>query len=453
MTIAFRGGSGLDQIEFTNQNSRDLTYPSGVVAGDYGQIGVSWYNDQGTKPTATGCTELAPITLSSGNFLTVLERTFAGSVSGNFAVTMVGATSGYGNASLMVFSGSSLTRDGAHSSQVNASSTSCTGPGITTSSANEMLIGWFGANDATTVSAGGSGMTLGTDAENVGANSENGFYQAIASAGATGTRTVTLGTARPNGAIMSAIKEGGGAGPAGDASQTVGNITQSAAGSVTVSGDASQTAGNITQSATGSITVTGDATQTVDDATQVADGVAASGSPVAGDASQTVGGIAQVAAGSGGWTVGVTWTDIAGEDQYRLKWGTASGVYDFIVDLPADTTSYDIGGLQAGTTYYVRVWGLTLGIENTPSDELSFVVGQPIGDAPQTVAPVTQVADGSVTVTGDASQTVGDVTQSADGNASQPPFEIAPGAMARNRRFSAARAWRIRQETARRLFN
>lgn len=211
MSITFRGGSGVDQVEFTNELSDVLTYPAGIQSGDYGQVGVSWYNDQGNKPTASGWTELLSVQISGGiNQLTVLERTMVGTESGSLTIAFPGgSTNCYANAGLMVFAGTGLSKDGAAASQANASSTAATAPSRTAAGSNETLLCWFGASDTSTTAVGASGMTKGTDCQNNTSNACDGFYQSIAAAGATGTRTITLGTARLNAGISTLLKEGG----------------------------------------------------------------------------------------------------------------------------------------------------------------------------------------------------------------------------------------------------
>lgn len=348
----------------------------------------------------------------------------------------------------------------------------------------------------------------------------NGFAMGWATGVAAGSRTAGLAfNAGDTWAMQAyAFKEAAGGSPVtGDAAITLGGVTLSATGNPEITGAASPTLGNVTLSADGTVVgggVTGDAAITLGNAT-----LSATGSlTIEGDASSTLGNVTTSATGSAGWTVPVGITDITGEDGYRLKWGTTSGVYTTGTspDLPANTASYDIGGLQAGTTYYVVCYGLVGGVEQDPSNELVFIVGQPIGDAAIPLGNVTVSADGTVTqpsgnigdaaitlgvmtlsasgsleVVGNATPTLSSVGLSAGGTVSQPGATVgdatpalgdvtvsaagslevvgnanvtlgnvvilteqsdtAPGA--RNARFMHARAWRMRQEVARKLFN
>jgi hypothetical protein len=70
----------------------------------------------------------------------------------------------------------------------------------------------------------------------------------------------------------------------------------------------------------------------------------------------------------------IEWDDIVGEDGYRVKWGTTmGGAYPNSADVAADAVSHYVTGLTAGVTYYAIVMGLLSGVEQTPSDEISFV--------------------------------------------------------------------------------
>ena len=78
---------------------------------------------------------------------------------------------------------------------------------------------------------------------------------------------------------------------------------------------------------------------------------------------------AQTGTLSARWQATVGWTDIVGEDGYRVKWGTAPDTYTASADLAADTTSYTITGLLFNTTYYTRTYGLLSGVEQGGSIE------------------------------------------------------------------------------------
>ncbi len=69
------------------------------------------------------------------------------------------------------------------------------------------------------------------------------------------------------------------------------------------------------------------------------------------------------------WQAQYSWDDITGEDGYRVKWGTSSGVYTSSADVAANVTSYLVTGLAWGTVYYARVYPLLGGVEQDPSVE------------------------------------------------------------------------------------
>lgn len=70
----------------------------------------------------------------------------------------------------------------------------------------------------------------------------------------------------------------------------------------------------------------------------------------------------------------IEWSDISGEDGYRVKWGTTQGgPYPNSADVAANATSYYVTGLTAGVVNYAIVMGLLAGVEQDPSAEISFV--------------------------------------------------------------------------------
>lgn len=243
--------------------------------------------------------------------------------------------------------------------------------GNTTPAIDGCLIYGYTQNDSgSTLAAAGTGYTSATSNATSASRSE---YKVQTTAAATAaTFTVAANESHITGVMAFTPATSG---VTADFTTTLGSIGLSAdasVGSVGVSGDATITIGAFTLSATASVSMSA-------------------------DASITLGSFSIDSTASAGWTVPVSWTDIAGEDGYRIKWGTASGVYTLSADVPANATAYDIGGLQAGTTYYSRVYGLAAGVEGTPSDEIVFVVGQPIADASITIDPFVLSSTASVT--------------------------------------------------------
>lgn len=104
---------------------------------------------------------------------------------------------------------------------------------------------------------------------------------------------------------------------------------------------------------------------------------------------------------AGWYSVLIEWSDITGEDGYRIKWGTASDTYSWSADVAADATSYTIRGLVGTQLYFVRIYGLVSGVEQDPSAEI--VLTPLYGFVPD---PATIVAQGfapTVSVSGNVS--------------------------------------------------
>ena len=143
------------------------------------------------------------------------------------------------------------------------------------------------------------------------------------------------------------------------AAQT-GSLTQSRTYSTSGTAVAAQ-AGSVAYSTTGAVTLTlaGQAVATQLGSLTQSRTYSALGSAVA----------AQAGTISPRWQASVGWTDITGEDGYRIKWGTAPDTYTASADVAADTTSYTITGLLFGTTYYTRTYGLLAGVEQEGSVE------------------------------------------------------------------------------------
>ena len=139
-----------------------------------------------------------------------------------------------------------------------------------------------------------------------------------------------------------------------------GSLTQSRTYSTSGTAVAAQ-AGSVAYSTTGAVTLTlaGQAVATQLGSLTQSRTYSASGTAVA----------AQAGTISPRWQAPVGWTDITGEDGYRIKWGTAPDTYTASADVAADTTSYTITGLLFGTTYYTRTYGLLAGVEQEGSVE------------------------------------------------------------------------------------
>lgn len=71
----------------------------------------------------------------------------------------------------------------------------------------------------------------------------------------------------------------------------------------------------------------------------------------------------------------VEWDDSGADEGYRVKWGTASGNYEWSADVATDVLQYEITGLTYGVTYYVAIFALVGGTEQEGSTEFFFTAG------------------------------------------------------------------------------
>ena len=105
---------------------------------------------------------------------------------------------------------------------------------------------------------------------------------------------------------------------------------------------------------------------------------------------------------AGWYSVLIEWSDITGEDGYRIKWGTASDTYSWSADVAADVTSYTIRGLIGAQLYFVRIYGLLSGVEQDPSAEI--VLTPLYGFVPDPASIVVQGFAPTVSVGGNVSR-------------------------------------------------
>lgn len=63
----------------------------------------------------------------------------------------------------------------------------------------------------------------------------------------------------------------------------------------------------------------------------------------------------------------VTWTKVDGADHYVLAYGTKPGDYPYGVPNTGDVTTYTVGALNPGTTYYFQVYAVNNCMPSDPS--------------------------------------------------------------------------------------
>lgn len=215
MTIARRGSTNYS-VQWLNSSSAVITKETTVQVGDIIIVGVSAYSNNGDnaggKVTITGgFTKLIEVLYGSygvdgASTGTIFYKIVDGTEGSSFTITSVGGTYPYGSAVLIAFSGNSLSVD--TSASTASSETSPVAPSISAATTNELLINLFLYSDPAsfTPPSGYDGYFVNSP------QSSNGSavsWDAVASSGATGTRTATLGASRDYLAASVLIKESG----------------------------------------------------------------------------------------------------------------------------------------------------------------------------------------------------------------------------------------------------
>jgi hypothetical protein len=87
-------------------------------------------------------------------------------------------------------------------------------------------------------------------------------------------------------------------------------------------------------------------------------------------------------------TATLSWSDITGEDAYRVRRKTLGGVYEIITDVPANTTTYTDDSVEPNTAYEYMVRpmdnGVAVAISNVPTVEIPSC---PVVVLPDTTVP------------------------------------------------------------------
>jgi hypothetical protein len=181
--------------------------PASIANGDL-LIGIvdGLYQDSTTGVVLSGWTE--KLTFAGADTRISILYKYASGESGNYDFVMSGAL--YTNGVVLRITGAVTSGDpfDVIGSGSSGSSTSAAAASVTTTQADTLLLyvaGWV--NGSASVSSGPSGMTSQATQTILAVYSE-----AIASAGATGTRTATLSSSETWAAVIGAIKSAGGGG-------------------------------------------------------------------------------------------------------------------------------------------------------------------------------------------------------------------------------------------------
>jgi methionine-rich copper-binding protein CopC len=194
--IAFRSASSANNLTAT---TLVIPAPAGVAAGDALLAAVATRG----APTITAPAGWA-LVRQDANASTMRQAIFVriagASEPASYTFTLSSAQSAAGG--VVAYTGVNATTPvDVHGGQLNASSTAITAPSITTTGANRMIVGFFGAPVLTSMTPPG-GMTERYDqtvpTTNTYKVTSGAADQAVAAAGATGTRVATAVNASAN---------------------------------------------------------------------------------------------------------------------------------------------------------------------------------------------------------------------------------------------------------------
>jgi hypothetical protein len=217
MAIQFRASSVTGGLG----SPASITKPTGTAEGDLLLLHVRTQSD--VTPTApSGFTLITNGSISGTSGIYVYSKVAGASEPANYTVTFASGTVRLGMMALYSDTGSTIELD-ASANQSNVSSSTYTAPSVTTTVANTLLTVFITVNLAGTITAG-SGLTKRYDTG--GTSSLFGATEAIAAAGATGTRTAAGGAATSR-AVTAAWKELLAAAPTAPSGLTVTPISSS----------------------------------------------------------------------------------------------------------------------------------------------------------------------------------------------------------------------------------
>jgi hypothetical protein len=314
--------------------------------------------------------------------------------------------------------------------------------GITTTGSSDVVLVF---NSSDTAGYGSPFASLQTYVDTgSGWSLSSGFATGVAA----GAQTITVNSAGSTDFQIAAVAlNAASTAITGASSQTLGAVTQTAAGTVRVSGASALTLGSITQSSAGSVAITGASSQALGSVTQAASGVVGS-APITGASTLTLSAITGAAAGSvavagshAATLAAITGSAagavaIAGSQAATLGSITQASAGTILVTGAAAQTMGAVTGSAAGSVAVTGASSITLGavtgtaagtvtsgVTGTSSQTLGAFTGAGAGtvslsgSASQPLGAVTQAAAGTVAIVGASSQTIGAVTQSAAGTA------------------------------------
>jgi hypothetical protein len=210
MAIARRGSTNYSAEMYNNSSSVAITKESTVAVGDIIFIAVSSYGEgtgSGNGASVTGFTKIVDQDFN-GSRASLLWRVVDGTEGSTFNVTIGGMEWRCAGVVLIAFSGTGLSIDTSNFTYNGASVTSLVAPSLTAAAANELLVNFFLYSDPGTFTApSGADGSFANSPQNT--NGAAVSWDAIASSGATGTRTATIGTARSALSVSVLLKETG----------------------------------------------------------------------------------------------------------------------------------------------------------------------------------------------------------------------------------------------------
>lgn len=262
-----------------------------------------------------------------------------------------------------------------YGSQTNASSTSIVAPSVDATVTDGYLVVGAGTAVGTSTMNQPGGYTEFWDIQ-VSACTTESCGKALTASGATGTTTVTAGSAAKNNGITIVLKPASG-GITGESSTTLEAVGGTGAGAVSVTGASSGTLADVASAASGAVAITGESNVVLESVA----GTAAGAVSIAGASVATLDNLMATATG----VVGVT-----GESSSSLDDIASAGAGAVAVAGISTTALGDVAGTGAGVVAIVGASAGSLdGVTSVATGAVAIV-----GASAVTLAGVTGVATG-----------------------------------------------------------